>query len=220
MQLSEKQIKEFQEIYKKVYGKEISYEEAADSAQRVFNLVKLVYEAKKKETKRQEKLKDNPKGFHIEGEGYSCAICGQRISNEETWYDKWGIKCLVCQKAINKKIVPGSIIKNKDSWYSEFDLKHYFNMNHHVRKRYVKEGILKARTIKNNGRVHVHVFLIKDNKDTLPPKEVVKSKLVKEERDGKTYYHSEKWYKFVKDPIKVLEGYKIADYLKVKVENE
>jgi hypothetical protein len=218
MSLSEERIKEFQEIYKKEFGKEISYEEAADSARRLMNLVELMYKIEFKDRERKEKLKDYPKGFYIEGEGYSCAICGQRISNEETWYDKWGIKCLICQKAIDKKIVPGSIIRNKESWYSEFDLEYYFNMNHHVRKRYVKEGILKARTIKNNGGVHAHVFLIKDNKDTLPPKKMVESKLVKEERDGKTYYRSEEWYKFVKDPIKALGGYKIANYLKFMIE--
>jgi hypothetical protein len=218
MSLSEERIKEFQKIYRKEFGKEISYEEAADSARRLMNLVELMYKIESKDRERKEKLKDYPKGFYIEGEGYSCAICGQRISNEETWYDKWGIKCLVCQKAIDKKIVPGSIIKNKESWYSEFDLEYYFNMNHHVRKRYVKEGVLKARIIKNNGGVHTHVFLIKDNKDTLPPKKMVESKLVKEERDGKTYYRSEEWYKFVKDPIKALGGYKIANYLKFMIE--
>jgi len=69
--------------------------------------------------------------------------------------------------------------------------------------------------------VHTYVFLIKDNKDTLPPKKLTESKLVKEVRDGKEWFHSEPWYKFVKDPHKALMGYKIMDYLKViKVKNK
>ena len=62
-------------------------------------------------------MKDNPRGFHLEGIGYTCFICRNSISNEETWYDKWGIKCSTCQKAIDKKIIPASVAKNENSWY-------------------------------------------------------------------------------------------------------
>jgi hypothetical protein len=56
-----------------------------------------------KDEERKKRLEESPKGFHLEGEGYSCFICGTNVSNEETWYDKYGIKCLTCQSAIDKR---------------------------------------------------------------------------------------------------------------------
>jgi hypothetical protein len=63
--------------------------------------------------------------------------------------------------------------------------------------------------------VHAYVFLIKNNKDTLPPKKLTERKLVKEISDGKEWFHPELWYRFIEDPHKTLKRYKIMDYLKV-----
>jgi hypothetical protein len=41
--LSHQAIKEFQKIYKKEYGEDISHEEAAESGQKLLNLYKVVY---------------------------------------------------------------------------------------------------------------------------------------------------------------------------------
>jgi hypothetical protein len=215
MQITDKQIKEFQEIHKKEYGEDISKEEAYESAHNLLGFVKTLYDIDLKDKQRQLKLKKHPKGFHIEGNGYSCFICGNSISNEETWYDKWGIKCLTCQKAIDKKVIPASIAKNKDSWYSKYDLESRFNINHHAIKSFIKEGILKPRIIRHDSnRPHVYLFLIKDNKDTLPPKKLTESQTVKEvKKDGEEWFHSEPWYRFV-DPFEHLKEYKIINYLK------
>jgi hypothetical protein len=43
---------------------------------------------------------------------------------------------------------------------------------------------------------------------------MVESRMVKETIDGKDWYHSEPWYRFV-DPHEHLKGYKIVDYLRV-----
>lgn len=216
MQLSEESIKEFQEIYKKEYGKDLSWEEASDSAYGLLRFAEIIYEQAAVEKKRENKLKENPRGFHLEGIGYTCFICRDSISNEETWYDKWGIKCLICQKAIDKKVIPASLAKNEDSWYSEYDLESRFNIDRHAMNRFIKQGILKPRIVPNeSGKPHVYLFLIKDNKDTLPPKELTKSQMSKEvKEDGKEWFHSEPWYKFV-DPHKALKSYKIMDYLKI-----
>ncbi len=215
MELSKESIQEFKNLLEKQKGKEISWEEASEGAYNLINLVKLLYDCEKKERHRRKKLEEFPKGFHLEGIGYSCAICGGSISNEETWYDKWEIKCLTCQKAIDKKIIPGSAAKNKESWYSKYDLESCFNIDRHALNRFVKQGILKPRIVSNSsGKPHAHLFLIKDNKNTLPPKKLVKSELVKEVIDGKEWYHSEPWYKFV-GPHEHLKGYKIMKYIKV-----
>lgn len=220
MSLSEGEIKEFQEIYKKEYGKELPYEEAADSARRLTGFVEICYNSWREDQHRKKKLEEFPKGFHLEGIGYTCFICGDSTSKEQSWYDKYGIKCMTCQRAIDKKEIPASLAKNKDSWYSKYDLESCFNIDRHALKRFIKEGILKPRTVLNEtGRTHVQIFLIKDNKNTLPPKKLTESHLFKETRDGKNWFHSEPWYKFV-NPHEHLKGYKIMDYLKVtKVEN-
>ena len=215
MELSDKSIKEFQVIYKKKYKKDISWEDAREGAYGLAHLVELMYDQVIVEHKRKLKLKDSPKGFHLEGVGYTCFICKDSISNEETWYDKWGIKCLICQKAIDKKIIPSSMAKNEDSWYSLYDLESRFNINRHAMKRFVKAGVLKPRIVPNNsGKPHVYLFLIKDNKDTLPPKKLTESQMVEEvKEDGKEWFHLEPWYRFV-DPFEHLKGYKIMDYLR------
>ena len=86
--------------------------------------------------------------------------------------------------------------------------------------RFIKQGILKPRIVPGiSGKPYVHLFLIKDNKDTLPPKKLTESHLVKETKEGKDWYHSEPWYKF-ENPHEVLKGYKIMDYLKITTEKK
>ncbi len=220
MELSKESIQEFKDILEKKTGKEVSWEEASEGAYNLLHFTKLLYDCEIKEKIRKKKLEESPEGFHLEGVGYSCSICGDSVSNEETWYDKWGIKCLTCQKAIDRKIIPGSAAKNKESWYSKYDLETCFNIDRHTLNRLVKQGILKPRIVSDlSGRPHSHLFFIKDNKDTLPPKKLVKSELVKEIIDGKEWVHSEPWYKFV-DPLVALRGYKITDYLRVVTEDK
>ena len=153
--------------------------------------------------------------------GYTCFVCKNSISNEETWYDKWSIKCLTCQKAIDKKIIPASVAKNNKSWYSKCDLESRFNIDRHAINRFIEDGILKPRIVPNNlGKPHAYLFLIKDNKDILPPKKLTKSHMVKEvKKDGKEWFHLEPWYRFV-DPFEHLKGYKIMDYMRFKKEKD
>lgn len=214
MELSDKRIKEFKEIFEKEHKKEISWDEARDGVYSLMRFAELMYDQAVIEHQRNLKLKKHPRGFHLEGAGYRCFICGDSISNEETWYDKWGIKCLVCQKAIDKKIIPSSAAKNDKSWYSPYDLEDRFGINKHVMKRFIKENILKPRIVPaSTGNPHAYLFLIKDNKDTLPQKKLTESHMVAEERDGQTWHRLEPWYRFV-DPFEHLKGYKIIDYLK------
>jgi len=176
---------------------------------------KFVEEWKEIEKAREEKLKQNPKGFHLEGVGYTCFICGDSTSEGDNWYDQYGIKCLVCQKAIDEGEIPATLASDKESWYSKFELDYYFNVNHHTLRKWKKEGIIKARTVSYYGDgVHTELFLLEDNKDFLPPKKLVESQSVSEIRDGKTWHSTEKWYRFV-DPFKHLKRYKIMKYMRV-----
>jgi len=176
---------------------------------------KFMEEWKEKEKARDEKLKANPKGFHLEGAGYTCFICCGGTPEGDNWYDEYGIKCLVCQKAIDEGEIPASLARDKDSWYSAYDLESRFNIKSPTLRKWVRDGIIKARTVSRYGEgVHVQVFLVEDNKDFLPPKKFTESKGVSEVKDGKTWYRSEEWYKFV-DPFQHLKGYKIMEHMRV-----
>lgn len=172
-------------------------------------------EFEEKEKALAERLEKEPKGFHREGTGYTCAICGDSTPKGDNWYDKWGIKCLVCQWAIDHKEIPASLAKNKDSWYRKYDFQRYFNVKTPTLNKWVRNGIVKPRTVSRYGEgEHAQVFLIKDNKDFLPPKKLLESKRGRVMVDGKEEVRMLDWYCFG-DPKEILKDYKIMDYLRV-----
>lgn len=211
---------ELKEILEKSAGREVSESELNESEFWLKQYADLMYRIYQTDQERQQKLKENPKGFHLEGQGYSCAICGKSVSDQETWYDKHGVKCLVCQKAIDDKIIPATAASDKDCWYSVLDFEHSFFINRYGVRRLVKEGLLKPRIIPSStGRPHCQIFLIADQQDVLPPKELTKWPLVKFQRDGQDWYHSEPWIQH-SNPVEVLKGYKILDYMQTLKETE
>ena len=178
-------------------------------------LAKLSEEWKEKEKLLAEKLKANPKGFILEGVGRTCAICGGSSREEGSWYDKYGLKCLVCQKAIDEGEIPASLAKNKESWYSKYNLDRAFNLKTSTLKKWVKEGIIKSRTVSYYGKgIHTELFLLEDNKDFLPPKKLVESHSVSEVKNGTTWHQMHPWYHFV-DPFKHLKKYKIIEHMRI-----
>jgi hypothetical protein len=215
MEISNKLIQEMKDLLEKKEGREFTWGEASEAAYNLTGLAELCFDFGEEECRRKKKLEENPKGFTLEGIGYSCFICGNGTPAGGNWYDKYGIKCLTCQKAIDRKEIPASLAKDKESWYSKYDLESCFNIKGPALRKWIKDGIIKARTLTSDGKgVHYQLFLIKDNLGFLPPKKLVKSELVKETRDGKDWYHSEPWYKFV-DAHEHLKGYKIMDHLRV-----
>ena len=56
-----------------------------------------------------QRLETEPKGFAMAGDGRNCSLCGRGVYEGDGWYDKWGFKCMGCQKAADKRIVPGSM---------------------------------------------------------------------------------------------------------------
>ena len=178
-------------------------------------MAKLSDEWKEKDKVRDEKLKQNPKGFHLDGVGYRCAICHDNTRQGDNWYDEWGIKCLVCQKAIDNGEIPPELAKYEDTWYTKSDLEHYFNIKAPALRRWINDGVIKPRTISYYGNgIHTQIFLMRDNKNLLPPKKLLKGSSVKERINGKDWSHIEPWYRFV-DPFKHLKGYRIMRYLRI-----
>ncbi len=216
MQISQEKIQEMKDLLEKEHGREFTWEEASDAAYRLAGLAEIMFDSWKEECRRKAKLEENPNGFKLDGVGYTCAICGQGTQAGENWFDKWGIKCTICQNAINKKEIPASLAKHKDGWYTKYDLESAFNLKTPALKSWVKDGVIKSRIVTHNGRgVHTELFLIKDNEGFLPPKKMVKSQLVSEKHeDGSIWHHSEPWYRFV-DPFEHLKGYKIMEHVRV-----
>ncbi|MEY4440446.1 MAG: hypothetical protein RLY49_72 [Candidatus Parcubacteria bacterium] len=178
-------------------------------------MAKFAEDWKKEDERRIEKLKTNPKGFHLDGRGYTCFICGQHTGDGDNWYDQYGIKCLVCQKAIDEGEIPPTLASDKESWYTKYDLESYFNLKGPTLKSWIKKGIIKSRNISHYGKGSWYeLFMIEDNKDFLPPKELLESKRGRIEEDGKIEERYFPWYCFV-NPHEHLKGYKIMNHLRV-----
>lgn len=220
MSISAKHFRELKTIIEKEGDREYSMAEVGKVGFQLVELAKIFLDSWQKEQGRLRKLKENPKGFVLDGVGYTCFICHRSTEAEENWYDKWGIKCSTCQDAINRKEIPPSLAKHRDSWYSKYDLESAFKLKGKVLNSWIRDGLLKPRMITNRGKgTYYTLFLIKDNKGFLPPKKLVESRMVTDiGEDGKEGCHSEPWYYFV-DPWEHLEGYKIMDYMKVPDEN-
>lgn len=162
MQITEEMMLEFKELGRK-RGKEWTDEEAYEAARNMMGLAELVYDISMKDAKLKARLKKEPKGFPTEGQ-YSCIVCRTGINSETGWYDWHGNKCLPCQKALDEGVIPSFICHNHDSFYASWDVKSTFKVKHHALKKYIKEGVLKPRTILNpDGTVREQIFLKKEN---------------------------------------------------------
>lgn len=221
MQLSDERIQEMKDLLEKEHGREFSWAEATDAAYNLAGLAELIFDNWQEDKRRERRLEENPKGFVLDGVGYSCFICGRGTEKDENWYDKWGIKCTVCQDAINRKEIPPSLAKNQESWYSKYDLESDFNLKGKVLNSWIRDGLLKARVVTNRGKgTHYTLFLIKDNKGFLPPKKLVKGHMVREVKEDGTEWHSmHPWYHFV-DPKEHLKDYKIINHVKITSGNK
>lgn len=169
MILPDESIKKFQNLFEKEYGQQLTLEEARDGAQSLVGFFQVLFDIHLSEEKRRLRLKSEPKGFHLSVvETYNCVICRQAVSGENSWYDKNGIKCNFCQIAVNTRIIPMYVCKNRDSWYSLWQLSDYFGIKTQTAFKLVRMGRLKKRTILNTqGKPHYHLFLKKENLNTL-----------------------------------------------------
>ena len=163
--LSDKSYKEFKEICDKEgikYDSELEMQQSADNLVRfVDTLVKI--DQKEREYKRR--LKNEPKGFALEGKGRNCSLCGRSVYEGDGWYDKWGFKCLTCQNAVDKKIVPGSMCGDwkHNKCITDSDLTYKSGLHVQTIRKLIRQGKIKARQIPNGP----YLILRKDNPDIL-----------------------------------------------------
>lgn len=163
VQLSQKSLDELRELMEKKSGKTYTDSEVADAGRRLVGLAEIVYDVAVEDMKRDKKLREHPKGFHLEGK-YSCRLCHAGIADNETWWDKLGIKCLTCQQAYWDGVIPSFVFQNSDSYYSMWELKKYFGLHPQTARKMIKEESIHARAILNkDGKVHEYIVLKKEN---------------------------------------------------------
>lgn len=164
MEISKDLIQELKDIHQEKTGKPLSDEDAIEGANNLTNFAKLLYDCALRDHRRKLQLKESPNGFGIPNKnGYSCWLCRNTNTDWEYWYDKNGMKCPPCQKALDEGIVPESVMHDKDSWLSMYDVKKKLELHHSTIQKMIRTGELKARIIQNNSHNYFWVFLKEEN---------------------------------------------------------
>ncbi|MCA9347943.1 hypothetical protein KC867_00875 [Candidatus Saccharibacteria bacterium] len=178
--ISDKLLKEFKDLCKKEGIHYDTDEEYRRSAQNLVGLVDLLIEIDMKDRQLKNRLKDEPKGFSLEGKGRSCSLCHRSVYENDGWYDKWGFKCMNCQDAVNKKKIPGSICGDWNNEKSVTDSTLAWKGDLHVQtiRKLIRQGKLKARAIPNGP----YILLRKDNPDLLNVIDKEKIKVAKKKQ--------------------------------------
>jgi len=166
---SQKSINELKEIAKREFGVEWTDGEASDAAYNLLNYFDILMKWAGDDIKTHLRLEKEPDGFAIKGEQLiTCGLCGKLSPAKECWKDKHGLKCRLCQKAVRDGIVPTSVCRNKDRWFSFETLKEKFGIHPATAKSLVRKGNLKARIIPNDlGNPYFTLFLREENYEFL-----------------------------------------------------
>lgn len=164
--LTKEQVEEFKRIFKEEYNHEFeSDEEAWDQASRLIDFFEILYEGAIEDMKRKKRLEKEPRGFQMEDKGYTCCVCYRTTFGLSPWYDKYGIKCKYCQKAVEGGVIPKRAIRNRD-WYDSYDLQSKFGLHSATQRKMVREGKLKARQVENGEGSNWYTLYIKsENQD-------------------------------------------------------
>jgi len=141
---------------------------------------------------RNRRLKNEPDGFNLNEPDsyYTCPVCKETKQGNKMWWDKWGMKCLDCQRNLNNGVFPPEIIKNDKMWFKDWEIKDYHNIQPATRAKFIREGLLKPRELKlENGSVYYRLYLVEENKVFLEkfpkkPREIPKITFKSKEKDS------------------------------------
>lgn len=150
--ISDKHLDEFIKLSEKEGHKYANREEARVAANNLVGFVDTLVESEMEKQRKNERLKDEPDGFSFSGEGRGCSLCGRHISGD-MWWDKWGQKCMDCQEAYKKKIIPGYCFRDYDNEkHITIDkLTWKFEIPAQTLNKLIRDGEIKVRIIKGNG---------------------------------------------------------------------
>lgn len=200
-------------------GKEVTEAQAEKVLDFLYLLAPLALNITLREAKWEQKLQRHPNGFAVAGKRYPCRLCGHGNDEDQMWYDRFGLKCMACQHAVEQGTIPGKIVSDDTLYYSEFDLRHYFRLEGKALREWIKKGLLKPRIIpKADGKgKHYQVFLTSDHPGFLPPVTMFRIGGLVEDEDenGKKLIRGSEWYEYV-DPFEYLKDYGIMKYMQYK----
>jgi dipeptidase E len=182
MSISDQSVQEFKRLYKEKSGEDISDEKAREMGENLVRFFSLLQDIHFKELKIEEKLKTKPNGFdltELEDGQYTCMICGRQIRGIEGWRDKYGNKCLICQKAVDEKLIEGWILEDSDNWYKMWEVNDKLNLHHATVRKMVREGKFKTRIVPGkDGKPYEYLFVAEENYHLLPPKDFGKRNML------------------------------------------
>src|SRR6266702_2222824 len=110
------------------------------------------------------RLEREPGGFKFPADGRMCKLCMGGGAGD-FWYDRKGMRCMDCQTALVKKIIPGYVFiddKNKRH-ITETSLIVRHNADRKEIRKYIKENVLKVRHIDHGKFPATLVFLKNEN---------------------------------------------------------
>lgn len=121
-----------------------------------------MYKIKDKFQEIDKKLASNPNGFDLD-DYYSCVICSKTVGSGQGWYDKFGPKCMLCQKAVNEGVIPEIVCLKRSNWLALWEVRQ-LGFHSMVIKKLIRRRKLKAKIIKNDkGEPYFYVFIKKEN---------------------------------------------------------
>lgn len=167
MMLSDKSVQDFREIFKKEYNKELTDDEARESAQNLYNVYELLFDLAMVQLRREKRLKtEKIKGFYLDaGHFYSCNICGETREGNEIWWSTKGNHCADCWHNIQNKVIPDLANDSDNKVYiKDWQLKSYYGIHPMTSKKMRRLGELVGRDLKRkDGTTYCTVYLVKEN---------------------------------------------------------
>ncbi len=120
-----------------------------------------------KELLRKRKLNEFSERYFLESEddnSFKCSICDQWHRGRDTWYDKYGMRCDVCQMNIKNGVISAKLCKYKKRWFSSDDIRYRYGIVASTMRKLIRLGELKGIELKDrDGKPYLTVFLKKDN---------------------------------------------------------
>lgn len=170
MAITDQSLQKYKEILGRDSKRKWSDDEVREASERLTQFASLLIDIFLEEKKKEKKLEEFPNGYHLEDRDgqYHCRICYRYIEGKDTWYDKYGIKCMDCQRNIDNGVIPGEICKDESLWFKGWQLKSDFGIHPQTAKKLVREGKLKVRELKDEeDNTYFRVYLVSENKEFL-----------------------------------------------------
>ena len=143
--------------------------ESKYGSSRFIGLAKMTAKFDAEEEQRKEHLKTEPDGFIFKpngGKGYSCNLCYHSMAGNEAWWNLDGLVCLNCHKNIVDKVIPGYIIHETNTWFSDTDFDSVFGIHNSTGRKFARQGLLQGRHLKDeNDKTYLTVFLNEENQE-------------------------------------------------------